>query len=197
MKSVLNGRGLRAVGCASLLMLATVVAHGKECLSVSFPERMRVDGSELTLNGLGVRKATFLKVNVYVAALYVGRPSRDPKALVEANGPDELILHFVRNVGVDDLTKAWNEGFERNSKQQLPALKERIAKLNGWMSDMKAGQRLTFIRRPGAGIEVSVDGTVKGTIQGDDFARALLSIWLGATPPNPELKQGLLGGECS
>jgi len=179
-----------------LLGLASASAHAKECLSVSFPDRMRVDGSELTLNGLGVRKATFLKVNVYVAALYASKPSRDPKALVAASGPDELILHFVRNVGVDDLTKAWNEGFERNSKSQLPAFKERIAKLNGWMSDMKTGQRLSFIRRPGVGIEVAVDGAVKGTVEGDDFARALLSIWLGETPPNPELKQGLLGGEC-
>jgi len=182
---------------ASLLMLATVAAHGKECLGVSFPDRMRVDSSDLTLNGLGVRKATFLKVNVYVAALYAGKPSRDPKAIVAASGPDELILHFVRDVGVDDLTKAWNEGFERNSKQQLPALKERITKLNGWMSDMKTGQRLSFIRRPGVGIDVGVDGTAKGTIEGDDFSRALLSIWLGESPPNPELKKGLLGGECS
>jgi hypothetical protein len=186
----------RALVLGSLLTLATAVAHGKECLGVSFPDRMRLDSSELALNGLGVRKATFLKVNVYVAALYSQQASRDPKTLIAASGPDELILHFVRNVGIDDLTKAWNEGFERNSKPQLPAFKERIAKLNSWMSDMKTGQRLTFIRRPGAGIEVNVNGTVKGTIEGDDFARALLSIWLGETPPNPELKQGLLGGEC-
>jgi hypothetical protein len=185
-------------GCflASLLTLATAAAHAKECLGVSFPDRMRVDSSELTLNGLGARKATFLEVNVYVAALYSQQPSRDPKVLLAASGPDELILQFVRNVGVDDLTKAWNEGFERNSKSQLPAFKDRIAKLNSWMTDMKTGQRLTFIRRPGAGIEVGVNGTVKGTIEGDDFARALLAIWLGETPPNPELKQGLLGGEC-
>ena len=187
-----------SIGCllAVLLTLATATAHAKECLGVSFPDRMRVDGSELTLNGLGVRKATFLKVNVYVAALYAKQPSRDPKALVAANGPDELVLHFVRDVGVDDLTKAWNEGFERNSKQQLPAFKDRIAKLNSWMSDMKSGQRLTFIRRPGVGIEVGVNGALKGTVEGDDFARALLAIWLGETPPNPELKQGLLGGVC-
>ena len=61
---------------------------------------------------------------------------------------------------------------------------------------MKSGQRLTFTRRPGAGIEVDVQGAVKGTIEGDDFARAFLAIWLGATPPNPELKKGLLGQAC-
>jgi hypothetical protein len=184
------------IPCTLLTLIAATSSHAKECLGVNYPDRMRVDSSELTLNGLGVRKATFLKVNVYVAALYSQQPSRDPKTLLAASGPDELILQFVRNVGVDDLTKAWNEGFERNAKQQLPAFKERIAKLNSWMTDMKTGQRLAFIRRPGAGIEVAVNGTPKGTIEGDDFARALLSIWLGETPPNPELKKGLLGGEC-
>jgi hypothetical protein len=192
MKSALT----RYLLAALFTLAAAASAHAKECLGVSFPDRMRVDGSDLALNGLGARKATFLKVNVYVAALYVGKTSRDPKALVAASGPDQLVLHFVRDVGVEDLTKAWNEGFERNSKSQVPALKDRIAKLNSWMSEMKAGQRLSFIHRPGVGIEVGVDGAAKGTIEGDDFARALLSIWLGETPPNPELKQGLLGGEC-
>ncbi len=163
---------------------------------MSFPEHAQVDGTDLTLNGLGVRKATFLKVNVYVGALYVVHPSHDPQALIASPGPDELILHFVRSVGVNDLRKAWSEGFARNAQGQLPELQDRIAKLNGWMSDVKSGQRLTFIRRTGAGIQVDVNGTVKGTVEGDDFARAFLSIWLGSAPPNPELKSGLLGGSC-
>jgi hypothetical protein len=187
----------RTLALTSLLLtLAMGPAHGKECKGVTFAEHIQVNGSDLTLNGLGMRKATFLKVNVYVAALYVIRPSRDPKALIESNGPQELVLHFVRGVGVDDLRKAWSEGFARNSQDPLAALKARIATLNAWMSDVKTGQRLTFIRRPGAGIQVDVDGTVKGTIEGEDFARALVSIWLGETPPNEELKGGLLGAPC-
>jgi hypothetical protein len=104
-------------------------------------------------------------------------------------------MQFVRDVGADDLRKGWEEGFEKNAKGQLPALKDRIAKLNGWMADMKSGQKLTFIRKPGAGIQVDVNGAVKGTIDGDDFAKAFLSIWLG-DPPNSEIKAGLLGGAC-
>ncbi len=34
--------------------------------------------------------------------------------------------------------------------------------LNGWMADVKSGQRLTFIHKPGAGIQVNVNGAVKG-----------------------------------
>jgi len=172
------------------------VAHGKECKGVTFPDQVQVEGSNLGLNGLGLRQATAFKVNVYVAALYVAKTSSDANAILGASTPSELILQFVRNVGVDDLRKGWSEGFEKNAKDQLPALKDRTAMLNGWMADVKTGERLTFIHKPGTGLQVDVNGAVKGIIKGDDFAKAFLAIWLGADPPNPEIKAGLLGGAC-
>jgi hypothetical protein len=103
-------------------------------------------------------------------------------------------MQFVRNVSKDQLTNAWREGFEKVAKGQMSALSGRIDRLNGWMTDVKSGQRLTF-NRTGNAIEVNVNGVVKGSIEGEDFSRAFISIWMG-DPPNPELKAGLLGGEC-
>ena len=117
-------------------------AHARECKGIEFPDHVQVDSINLTLNGLGLRKATLFKVSVYVAALYAAKPSNDPNAVITSSTPVELTLHFVRNVGVGDLTNAWTEGFSRNSDGQLPALKDRIARLNGWMTDMKTGGRL-------------------------------------------------------
>jgi hypothetical protein len=196
MKTNLTNMLLPAFTICIAVALATGIAHGKECKSVNFPDQAQVEGTSLMLNGLGLRQATAFKVNVYVAALYVAKTSADPNALLGSSTPSELILQFVRNVGADDLRKGWSEGFEKNAKDQLPALKDRIATLNGWMGDIKSGERLTFVHKPGAGISVSVNGAVKGTIPGDDFAKAFLSIWLGADPPNPEIKAGLLGGAC-
>jgi hypothetical protein len=178
------------------LVFGISTAHARECRGIEFPDHVRVDSSDLRLNGLGVRKATLFQVNVYVGALYTATPSKDPNAVIASSSPVELTLRFVRNVSAGELTNAWTEGFARNSAGQVPALKERIARLNGWMTDIQSGQRLTFTRRPGAGVQVDVNGTVRGTIEGDDFAHAFLSIWLGARPPNPELKSGLLGGPC-
>jgi hypothetical protein len=94
--------------------LGSGVAQAKECKGVNFPEQAQVEGSSLTLNGLGLRQATAFKVNVYVAALYVAKPSSDPSVLLGAGTPSELTLQFVRNVGADDLRKGWSEGFEKN-----------------------------------------------------------------------------------
>ncbi len=176
--------------------LGVGVAHGKECKGVSFPEQMQSEGSTLKLNGLGLRQATFLKVDVYVAALYVAATSSDASAILKSNGPKELVLDFVRDVSRTDLSKGWDEGFENNASSELPALKERIEAFKALMTDMKTGQRLRFSYKPGTGTRVEVSGTAKGTIAGDDFARALFSIWLGPRPPNAELKAGLLGGPC-
>jgi Chalcone isomerase-like len=182
-----------------LVAVLSGVAQARECHGVQFPEQLHVIGNDLSLNGLGMRKATFLKVSVYVGALYVLHPVADPLPLLDdPNAPYQLILHFVRNVGVGDLRAAWKEGFEKTAKDRMPALEARIEMLNGWMSNMETGQRLVFTRMPaGAGIQVDVNGMQKGVIPGNDFGRALLSIWLGPNPPNPELKSGLLGGPCS
>ena len=179
-----------------LFMFCVGAVQAKVCTGVTFPDELQVQGNNLALNGVGLRQATVLKVNVYVAALYVANPSHDAAEIVDAQAPSALMLQFVRDVGANDLRNGWREGFAKNSGAQLPALKDRIATLDSWMTDVKSGQRLGFIRKPGGGIEVHVDGGVKGTIPGDDFAKAFLSIWLGADPPNPEIKSGLLGGKC-
>lgn len=182
------------VGAMMALSVGTVV--GKECQGVNVPEQTQVQASSLTLNGLGLRQATMLKVKVYVAALYVAQKSTDANAILASNTPKQIVLHFMRDVDGADLKKAWEEGFANNAKAQVPALKERIAKLTSWMVPMQSGQQLIFTHQPGTGVEVTVQGKVRGTVDGDDFARAFFAIWLGPQPPNPGLKAGLLGGTC-
>src|SRR5215475_2834340 len=157
-------RSLPVVLVSAMIALRVGTVSGKECHGVNFPEQIQVQTSPLTLNGLGLRQATLLKVNVYVAALYVAQPSTDANAILASNTPQQLVLHFVRDVDGADLKKAWDEGFAQNAKAQVPALKERIEQFKGWMTSMKSGQQLIFTHHPGAGIAVTVNGKVQGTI---------------------------------
>jgi hypothetical protein len=163
---------------------------------VDFPEQARVNGSNLTLNGLGVRKATIFKVNVYVAALYLPKTSVDAEAILNAAAPYQLTLQFLRDVSAREINNGWIESFARNQAADNPALKDRIALLTQSTVDIKKGQRVQFNFDPGSGVQITVSGAVQGTISGTDFGKAFLAVWLGV-PPNPELKAGLLGGPCS
>jgi Chalcone isomerase-like len=179
-----------------MVAMSIAAARGKECAGIQFPDQVELQGTPVKLNGLGVRKATVFRVNIYVVALYLVEPSSDPRAILASNAPSELILQFIRAVRANELRKSWEEGFANNSPGHPPALEKGLRQLNGWVTDVKSGERMSFIRTPGSGMQVDVNGAVKGAIAGDDFARAFMSIWLGENPQTPELKSGLLGGPC-
>jgi len=75
----------------------------------------------------------------------------------------------------------------------MAPLQGRVDALDSFMSDIGKEEAIVFTYAPGRGVSVEVKGQVKGVIPGDDFARALFSIWLGPKPPDPDLKSGLLG----
>jgi hypothetical protein len=179
------------------LALAMGDVQARECAGVELPEHAEVRGVSLALNGVGLRTATIFGVKIYVAGLYVGRPGNDPRAIVDAAGPTQLVMQFLRGLSAGQLRDAWAQDLNKEgTAEQLAPLQTRLAQLQSWMEDVKSGQRLTFTRVPGEGLTVALDSRVKGTIPGDDFARAFLLIFLGDHPPTLEVKSGLLGGAC-
>lgn len=179
----------------SLLGLTVAApALARQCEDVTLPDSVQVDGTRLVLNGMGVREATALQVNVYVAGLYVERRSRDGGAISSGDTRRRLVLHFVRDVEASQIREAFTEGFQHSG--QAGPLAAQIRQLNGWMANMREGEEMTFTYVPSTGLEVKVGRRVRGTIAGAAFAQAFFSIWLGSHPPNPGLRTGLLGGEC-
>ncbi len=169
------------------------VASAAERAGVRMPDTMDARGQNFVLNGLGVREATMFNVDVYVAGLYLRQRSSEPSQILKADEPKVLHMVFVRDVSRDQMVEAWREGFEKNDRSHFIGLQSRITQLGTWMADRKKSATLTFSYLPGEGVEVRVDGAVKGTLAGDDFAQALFSIWFGPQPPNKVLKAGLLG----
>lgn len=151
------------------------------------------DGTELALNGAGIRKKFFIKV--YVGALYVAEKSQSAEAIYAQPGPKRVLLHFLyKNVSAEDITDAWNEGFESNlSQAELSALQDRIDQFGAMWPSVGEGDIVLLDYLPNEGTRVTIKDEVKGTIPGDDFNTALLKIWIGDKPATKSLKQGMLG----
>lgn len=171
---------------------ARPAAAGK-LADVTMPDTITIAGTQLTLNGMGLREATFLKIDVYVAGLYLEHVSSNPGAIIASEQPKQLVLRFVRDVDRDDIVEAWNTGFAGNATVPIARLRPMIGRLNGWMPKFANGDTLVFRYLPGVGVTVEINGVRKGVITDADFARSLFAIWLGPKPPTADLKRGLLG----
>jgi Chalcone isomerase-like len=153
-----SNRRLFLFAFALLAIAPSVLA--RELAGVKMAERSEVAGKSLVLNGMGVRKATFLNVKVYVAGLYLETKSADAVFVVSSLQVKRLVLQFVREVKRDQIIEAWEEGFKKNGGKDLAPLRARIQNLDSWMTAFRAGDTLTFSYVPGSGVKVEVRGAV-------------------------------------
>ena len=154
---------------------------------------MHVDGTELVLNGIGLRKK--LWVEVYVAGLYLPETTTDARTAIESPGPKKVVMHFLTDKATKSkMDSAWREGFEANAPQSSETLRASIDEFVDFFGDMKDGDVIELTMVPGVGTTATLNGTEVGVISTDDFGPALLSVWLGPEPPTEDLKAGMLGG---
>jgi hypothetical protein len=188
-------RRLFMSGCLTLFF-PTAAAHAKQCLSVSMPDQLDVDGKTLLLNGLGLREATVLNIDVYVAGLYLEQRSSSPRQIIEVESTKQVKLALLRDVSHQDLAEQLGSYFRHAAGRDYDKLKPRFDRMASWLPTLHEGDSFSVTYRPGGGLEVRHGAKRLGTIPGADFARAIFSIWLGAKPPNASLKRGILGGPC-
>ncbi len=185
---------------ALILLVAVCLAlpaAASKLAGVTLADQVSVGDKTLMLNGLGLREATVLMVDVYVAGLYVEAKSSDVNAILAPDQTKQLVMRFVRSVGKEKLADAWTEGFDKNAGDKKEALASDLAKLNAAMVDVKKEDRITLTYLPDTGVTVSVKGKDDVVIPGADFQRVLFSIWLGPSPPNVSLREGLLGNAAA
>jgi len=177
-----------------LLFLLAAPAFAAEVAGVKIDEQTRVAEAPLVLKGAGLRKRFF--VQVYAMGLYVADRKADP---VAQPGAKRVAIHMLRDVDAKSFTEALSDGIRNNhSAAEATALEPRVAQLGAILAgvgEAKKGMAITLDWVPGSGTQVTIAGRPSGKpIEGEDFYRALLRIWLGEKPVQDDLKKALLGG---
>jgi long-chain acyl-CoA synthetase len=182
---------LAAAGlCAAPPALALTVAN------VDVPEQQSVAGSDLVLNGAGLRQRFVF--HVYVAALYRPQPTKDAEAILNSPEPQMLRLTLLRDINSKALTDALNDGLKANcTEAELKDMADTIAHFEAFMKtggEGASGDRVDIVFNQGT-VSVSFKGKALGEVKDPRFATALLKVWLGAHPAQESLKAALLGQE--
>ena len=177
-----------------LLLLLAAPAFAAEVAGVKIEDQARVGNAEVVLKGAGLRKRAIFQV--YAIGLYVVDRKADP---VAQPGAKRIAIHMLRDVDADQFVGALQEGIRENhGAAEAKALEPRVAQLGAILAEAKEakkGMMITLDWAPGGGTQVTIDGKPSGKpIEGEDFYRALLRIWLGEKPVQDDLKKALLGG---
>lgn len=183
---------MRKLVLASALTLAAATAGAATLAGVNIPDHAAVNNQHLVLNGAGLRKKLFIKV--YTGALYLPSKQSSAAAILAADTPRRMVMHFVFDVDKGKIAEAWEEGLTANTPNASPEVKTAFKTLASWMEDMKDGQEIHLTYVPGIGTTVEVNGKSKGTLGGKAVADAVLNTWIGPKPgPGDDFKKAVLG----
>jgi hypothetical protein len=178
------------------LLVACAPLQAAEVAGVKVEEAVRVAGSDLRLNGAGLRGRAFIKV--YVMGLYLAEKRSTAPEVLAVAGPKRILIHMLRDVDSASFSEAMEEGIRDNhSEAEVQLFAPRMKVLNSLMHDIKqasSGMSIELDWIPGTGTQVRFRGQPHGKpIPGEDFYRALLRIWLSDKPVSTDLKKALLG----
>jgi hypothetical protein len=180
----------------SLSLLAALPAPAAEVAGVRIDDKARVGSTDLVLNGAGVRRRVVFQV--YAMGLYLPRKTSSAAQAIGGEGPKRVAIHMLRDVGAAQFTDALADGIRDNhSEVEAKAHEPRVKALAAVMAEVKEAKKgmVIVLDMAGGAVQMSIDGKPAGKpIDGAEFSRALLRIWLGDRPVQEDLKKALLGG---
>jgi hypothetical protein len=141
-----------------------------------------------TLRGEG--RLRFLGMRIYGARLWVLDGFRPEDFLQH---PTALELRYERELSGPRIA-------ERSLVEMRKVGEVPEAKAGPWLGfmektfpDVKEGDRITGLYRPGEGMAFFVNGKTGGELRDPEFARLFIGIWLSPRSSEPALRRALLG----
>lgn len=131
----------------------------------------------------------FLGFEVYSARLWV-RPGFDVNDY--ATQPLALELTYQRNFTAEAIAKRSIEEMRRVGSFSAQQAARWQSDLQAALPDVKPGDRLTGLYRPGSGAVFEMGGRVVGEVPDAEFARLFFGIWLSPQTSEPGLRQELV-----
>ncbi|MBP8650899.1 MAG: chalcone isomerase family protein [Deltaproteobacteria bacterium] len=174
-------------------MLFVSTGYALEVGKVNVPESITAGGSDLVLNGAGIRSKFGLKL--YVGSLFLPQKSNDAQAIMAADEPMAIRLNIISGmITSEKMEDATREGFENATKGNIAPIKSEIESFIAVFKEpIKEGDTFDLVYVPAKGVEVYKNGEAKSVVGNLEFKKALFGIWLCDKPAQKSLKEGMLG----
>jgi hypothetical protein len=179
-----------------LALFGHVSAATVDINGVKFEDSLDLRGNKLVLNGAGTRYRTIIKV--YAAGLYLSKKADTTEEVMAAPGAKRMSITMLREIDASELGKLFTRSVEDNvSRTDFSKVVPGLLRMGQMFADQKklgAGDTFYIDWIPGTGTVITVKGQAQGEAYKEpEFFTAMMSIWLGKSPADRNLKDALLG----
>lgn len=139
----------------------------------------------------GRSRLTVWGFDVYDASLWVTPGFKADKLTAQ---PFALELAYLRNFTNADIAERSIAEMRRSATISDAQAKDWTAAMLRVIPNVKKGDRVMGVYRPGAGAAFLVNGKSAGEIMDAEFARLFFGIWLSPKTSEPQMRSALLAG---
>lgn len=170
-----------------LLLIAAAALSCLQSSATSLPAELRPALPAAALAGQA--KMSFWGFDVYQASLWVAPGF---SAATYADHAFALELSYLRSFSGADIAKRSLTEMARQAPIRGDQGQRWGDQMRALFPDVKSGDRLTGIHRPGLGARFLLNGQLRGEIADPEFARLFFGIWLSPQTSEPNLRLALL-----
>lgn len=177
-----------------VLLVAATAARASASVSAS-PAAMpsstvAASLAEARLAGEGILRWFGLKI--YEARLWIGAEGFEPARF--ASRPFALELRYARPLKGESIARTSHDEIARLGFGDPTRRDAWLAAMRGIFPDVRDGDRITGVNRPGRGVGFYHNDRRIGSIDDPAFAPAFFAIWLDPRTIAPELRERLFAG---
>lgn len=166
-------------------------AMAADVSGVTLPDSVVIGGSELKLNGAGVREEYL--VDIYVGALYLPSPCQSGAEVIHSNVPKRLYVEFVfPYITAKRLKNTLYNNFEKYPNLSEQSKTEMLAAFK-WLPNFNRGETMVIDYVPDAGTTLLINGQVAGKSEGQALMIGMFTLFFGDQPNDLGFQQDLLG----
>lgn len=140
---------------------------------------------------IGQARLTVWGFDIYDARLWASAPFTAASVAASALA---LELNYLRNFQAIEIAERSLKEMRRSQPVSDAQAALWTAEMLRVIPDVRKGDRLTAVHRPGQGAAFWVNGRASGEVPDADFARRFFGIWLSPDTSEPRLREALLAG---
>ena len=181
----------KVVQLAAIVVLSTCASVPTVASTVStapiLPSEVSAAVADAQLSGSG--KLTFFGLDVYESSLWV---TPNFKSTGFENHAFALELHYLRGFSAEAIAQRSIEEMQRLEPLSEQKATQWLSALREALPNVKKGDRLIGLHRPGAGVVFWNNGKRSGEVRDAEFARQFFAIWLSPKTSEPKLRRAML-----